>query len=553
MKNNKILFLMILISTIIIILIVAILVMQKQIQDYENKPIEERNEGGVAYDISQLKNVDISIEGLTKEITKYINNTKEFNTKIKEYIYINGLVDASVAKVIRHDIIAENNVKIYMQLNDINKTVLSIDVNAQTSEVQISATDNSTIKEQQSQEVTWKEVADVKEYYAVKNVVDRYFEYIEKYSPNYKALVTGAVDESLIKEATELEKEETTQILKIILNNYINNNNISDEKLEEQLEKYAADTLNIEKMYYKDQGNYIYSYYIQGNLHAAKSNYHMIVLVDKINKNYTILPNEYILSQFGQSFSLEDVIFNKEMLTIKQDLYNTISYEEVSLQNLCMYYLGNYMYKIKTNPQEAYNVLDEQYKQKRFESYEKFAEYIKQNYNNSIDRVLSEYSVYTNEDGITTYFCKDQYNNVYIFKELAIMNYTLQLDDYTLENTQFNEAYAKSTNMDKGMLNCDKFFKMINMQDYAAAYKVLDENFKQTYFKTEQSFEEYVKAKLFKYNVVTYEEYNNNISSIHAYKIKLTNATGLSSAQLEFNIVMKLLEGTDFVMSFEVN
>ena len=73
---------------------------------------------------------------------------------------------------------------------------------------------------------------------------------------------------------------------------------------------------------------------------------------------------------------------------------------------------------------------------------------------------------------------------------------------------------------------------MINNLDYKVAYEKLDSNFRNTYFKTVEEFENYMKNHVFRYNIF--------------------DATYENETEIEFNIVMKLLDNADFVMSFEV-
>ena len=160
----------------------------------------------------------------------------------------------------------------------------------------------------------------------------------------------------------------------------------------------------------------------------------------------------------------------------------------------------------------------------------------------------------TKEDKeIQLYLCKDQYENIYLFRITSATDYTVELDSYTLDNPITTPIYDKASNMNKGLMNADKFFEMLNMQDYETAYSVLDNSFKQNYFKTQSDFEKYIKNKLFKFNKVEYTEYNNQISGLHGYKVIVTDATEESSKQVEFNIVMKLEDSSNFTMSFQVS
>lgn len=236
-----------------------------------------------------------------------------------------------------------------------------------------------------------------------------------------------------------------------------------------------------------------------------------------------------------------------------EDLANNgIEYIHITDKQMAEKYFTNYMQMMINRTKRAYDLLEDEYKEKRFKTYEEYNTFIQQNMLFLKQNKLEEVAI-TEKEKNKIYTCKDKYGNIYVFKETAVMDYRVQLDDYTLNNERFNEIYKKAEDKDKGILNIDKFFEMINMQDYTSAYRVLDENFKQNYFKTQADFESYIKNKVFRYNKVTYQEYSNKITDIYTYKIQLTDKTEEKQGQVEFNMVVKLLEGTNFVMSFAVN
>lgn len=95
-------------------------------------------------------------------------------------------------------------------------------------------------------------------------------------------------------------------------------------------------------------------------------------------------------------------------------------------------YLNDYKNILMNNPQEAYNLLNEKYRYNKFGSYEKFKEYIN-------DRItsLSFYSMTVKEYDVIDskykyYYINSSNGDLYIFKELSIMNYEVYLDDYTV-------------------------------------------------------------------------------------------------------------------------
>lgn len=139
MKNNKILLISIAILVLLlIILIVCLIIINKQNTEVD---IENGETGNAEYSREQLKNVQTQIEGLSQEITSNIKDIDEFNTNLKEYIYLNGLVDATTAKVEEWNI-TDNKLEIKIHLNDINNTTIKAVVNLETNTSEVMEDDN---------------------------------------------------------------------------------------------------------------------------------------------------------------------------------------------------------------------------------------------------------------------------------------------------------------------------------------------------------------------------------------------------------------------------
>lgn len=384
------------------------------------------------------------------------------------------------------------------------------------------------------QNKTWKEVNLVSEYYAIKNSLeDLFLRMLEAKTYEIEQLKTDAKEK-----------------VKELLSNYIEEKNITDSKLESLIEKYYEEELEIERMYYQNQGNLVYAYFVQGQLTNSKEKCNFIVILDRNTDYYTILPNEYINETYGSTLDLSKVTLSTDIIKVEKKTSNRIYYSSFNDEDMSKKYFSDYIQKLKDDYQQVYDLLDENYKQKRFGSYEKFEKYIKNNYENLTNREMSQYTISYEKNNITIYTCTDQYGNSYIFTASAVMHYTLLLDDYTIENSSFNEEYENASDLNKGLMNCKKFFKMINMKDYEAAYNLLDENFKQTYFATESRFEQYMTTNLFTINAATCNENSDQGSGEYLYKTTITDATGANSKQIQLNIVIKLDDGTNFTMYF---
>lgn len=400
-----------------------------------------------------------------------------------------------------------NKEKIVENNNEINEIILAEDLKFENEEI------NTKLEK-----VRYKNV-----YYAIKNCVNKYISYINEEN---NIAIYSTLNEEYIRKYN------------------INSNSIFDF-IKNTIKEYQIDD-----MYVKQYDKYFCTYYIFGKT-QDNLEYNVVVTINSKDSVFSIIPNEYLKSKNINSVEdIEKIEISSRIINISN--YNTYYYDEISNKTIVDAYFNKYKELIQNDINMAYNMLDDEYSELRFSQINDFQKYIEDNKKNILNIEIQKYYVEEYED-YNIYTCKDQYGNTIIFKDTAIMEYTVQLDDYTLNNEDFNEKYKKASDRDKGILNIDKFFKMINMQDYTSAYSVLDENFKQNYFKTQIDFENYMKNKVFKYNKVKYKEYSNKITDIYTYKVLLTDVTEQNQNEIEFNVVIKLLEGTDFVMSFGVN
>ena len=102
----------------------------------------------------------------------------------------------------------------------------------------------------------------------------------------------------------------------------------------------------------------------------------------------------------------------------------------VSDEDMAKIYLNDYIYNMYSNIDKAYNSLDEKYRYEKFGSLESYKNYVDSlNYSTY---TLSKY--YKQEkDGYIIFGVYDQNNNLFIFKTKGVLQYTVYLDDYTIE------------------------------------------------------------------------------------------------------------------------
>ena len=110
------------------------------------------------------------------------------------------------------------------------------------------------------------------------------------------------------------------------------------------------------------------------------------------------------------------------------------------------------------------------------------------------------------------------------------------------------DKYNKANETTKIGMNTDKIIKAINRKDYDYIYKKLDQDFANNNFGSLEGFENYMNQN---FNAIYEATYYNSSKENYVYVQPVTLKVKDSDEQKSLNIIMKLEEGTDFVMSFE--
>ncbi len=302
-----------------------------------------------------------------------------------------------------------------------------------------------------------------------------------------------------------------------------------------------------------DSNTNISTYYVFAKLRnkntldiSNEENIYFIVILDKNNNRFSIIEK-------GNTFSEKDLndIYNFNDYEIKQTdknkYLNIIIYNEDIVKKYFSEYVKNALYKSSI----AYELLDEEYKSKKFNSIDDYIIYVENNKNDLLNAVLLKYSVEQFDD-YTQYTVIDNYNNYYIIKERNVMDFSILLDNYTLQSEEFDSKYEDSSDDVKISTNLDKVFKMINNKEYKKIYEnYINKEFRNKYFNNYEKFEVFMKNKFFDYNYLGKTSSNRQGSY---YIINVNYKEGLSSAAEErnINIIFKLNSNTNFEFSFEM-
>ena len=323
----------------------------------------------------------------------------------------------------------------------------------------------------------------------------------------------------------------------------VQDNNLQEVNIDNYNEQLEYET----RLVYVLSGEKFVTYYVQGNI--SNNDVYFILNTDISNKSFYIASissdnyNNKINEEVNEDIKTENIIELNE--------YNQIVNVTMNDEKICDKYLKYYNNLLLKNPEKAYQLLDDDYKNKRFSDIDEFKNYIKERELAIKKCYLDEYTVEL-KDNKTVYIIKDTYNYYYEIAAESVMEFKIKMDEYTILSDEFNNKYKELSSKDKASTNVAIFMQMINNKDYKHIYEKLDKEFKNNNFKTEEEFEEYCKSNFFVVNDYNIDE-SNVEGEIYSYSIYISNSIAIrDKATKNLTIVMQLKEGTDYVMSFSM-
>lgn len=346
-----------------------------------------------------------------------------------------------------------------------------------------------------------------------------------------------------------INNSDAQAILNKLSTTYKEGNSIHESNISNLINLYNGNTFTAKEMEIL-RGDRIFQYRVYGYLTNDQGRQYMYLKVktDRINRTFEIEP--FIGEQYT---SLEDIPLEEANIDeIAKNDNNTFSYRDISKEEISRIYQRYYTNLEIERPEEAYEMLDVSYRQERFPTIDDFKMYVEENREAIEQASLSGYSV-NNEDNITKYVIRDSYNNQYIIEEESIMNFTIQLDSYTIPDPTYTEEYAQLPDSEKASANVGIFMQMINTKDYTHAYEKLADGFKNNYFQSVDQFKEYVKNNWHNVNKYTINSYKNE-GNVYIFDVSLNSIRELrddTTINKTFNVLLG--EGTDFTISFNVN
>lgn len=361
----------------------------------------------------------------------------------------------------------------------------------------------------------------------------------------------------------------------IIEDSYKDENEINEQNVIETLRINTYEGNYTAKEIYERKDNYKPIYFISGTLekNGTRTPCYFIMKQDKENISFKLKPiteeeyKMYLNERKTETFE-EDIELNK---------YNKIVNVTLTEEEIARKYFNSYIQNARYNPEEAYDSLNEEYRDARFGSYDKFREYLEEenkakqleSFDSKAIKDLEdfetkdeyeEYMINLNHKYIEKYFhytendkeyyiCIDYYNNYYIFEIYGVMNYELYLDTYTVGLNYFTKQYEDEevTIEEKGQIVVNRILEALNNKDYEYVYNKLDNATKKTY-KSYDEFAETMKNNLFDNNQIELDDYSEDDNDKCSYELIVTDSEGKDIKDLTMSIEVQLQE-KDFVIS----
>lgn len=338
--------------------------------------------------------------------------------------------------------------------------------------------------------------------------------------------------------------------------NYTNNKNTNaveavtmQKNIQNIIDEYTfknVDDISLEEIYVLNGYTYC-TYYIKGKESIElDKRFYMMANLDFENTTYKLTP----ITENEHNKLITENKSKSDELTISKNKYNLFKNINVTNEDMARNYLNDYINKALNYPELAYNLLDEEYKNKRFGNLEEYKNNMSENENQMENTTMVKYGV-NEKDNYTEYIIVDNFDNYYTIKENGIMDYTILLDNYTIKTEEFITTYNKASDAKKVATDIEIFIKMINNKDYKNAYECLSSEFKQNYFKTIDEFKNYVQKNFYDTNYITIKNVQTK-SNVYTCTANIKSGVGVAADDMDKNFIIKLNPNAEFELSFEV-
>lgn len=402
---------------------------------------------------------------------------------------------------------------------------------------------------------TFEEVNSYNIYYTVKGILNNYITMIREANGD-EYIDFGRLQQSRDEAVEGLVEESVNAIYNMLDSSYVEENNIVEEDITSLAQQYRQQgdysrnvvyDLKINEMYVAEISTDMDFILVNFAINSIEDN--MLIKLDFANNTFSVFGKQY-LEDKGYNKDTEISSIKISTNDIESNNYNSFNLVNTDDKYVINQYFSEYQTKLLNNTDSAYELLDKDYRENKYENTEEFSQYVEANYETLQNTYLTKYQI-NNFDEYKEYVCLDENNNYYIFIERSMTDYSVILDTYTVDLKDFTDKYEPADVSTKVGMNVEKVVEAINDKDYRYVYNKLDETFRNNNFGSLENFSTYMNENFYENNEMEYLEFSEE-GDTYIYSARVKNTQEENSEGKEITIIMRLLEGTDFVMSFSM-
>ncbi len=391
---------------------------------------------------------------------------------------------------------------------------------------------------------TTKDVTDTVKFFTVKDCVYQYYDQINQQNDKYYGR-NEKNEYALIVSQKQINQDN----LDLLSKEYIQRNNITVENVKKYIdtikEKVLFTPLKMRVLISPNVEKYIVYGFIQNLNNEFIKEVYLIVNLDVTNHTFSIEPI------MEEQEDIKNISITNDNQRIQKNENNQYVEAKINYETVAKEYFTTYKRMFLTKPEIAYRYLQKEYKDKRFGNQEEYEKFIEKNLVELKGVNIAQYVV-NHEKEYTEYVCKDQYDNLYIFREDSNRDFSILLDTYTITTDEFKKAYTSGNEQKKVMLNIDQWVQMLNNRDYQYAYQMLDTEYANKTFRgNEEIFESYMREKYPSHYSLSFTNFTQT-NDVFIQTIKLKDLTNTNAQELSVDIIMKLEDNMKYTLSFTV-
>lgn len=411
-------------------------------------------------------------------------------------------------------------------------------------ENEIGKQDDETIMNEETGQYEARDsmIIDSFEYMTVRNCIQRYINTINFSNMDYYIYDNDKNEYTINVTENEISKN----AYDLLSTKFIKDNNIKDTEVFKYINKVEkSGLLTIVTMKELRNDERIKSIAVNMALQDLEDLkptqiFYVIVNLDNQNETYSVEPINVK--------SIKDIQLVDEVQEIKPNENNGYEYPALSDIDIIQECMDRYKRISFISPEFVYNnILDKEYREKRFSNAEKFKEYVETNKEGIKSINIKKYQS-GDYDSQAQYVCIDQNGKYYIFRKSSILDCSLLLDTYSIDIPEFVEKYDSANETDKVGLNANKIVEALNNKDYEYIYNKLNENFRNNNFSDMSKFKEFINNTFYE-NTVMKNAQCKQEGNAYIFTMQISNQEGTEKLK-DVVILMQLLDNRDFVISF---